>query len=72
MMQILPNSYWGLAAQFVLIHIVIIVVVSAILFWIIHKFIWDLRLSNLFKILVVLLCLMGILQRLFALFGTAL
>jgi hypothetical protein len=72
MVQILPNSYWGLAAQFVFIHILIIVSVGAILFWIIHKFIRDLRLSNLLKILVVLLCLVGILQRLLALFGTAL
>jgi hypothetical protein len=64
-----PSSYWGLAWQFTLIHVLIILVVGAILFWIIHKFVWDLRLGILLKILVVLLCIAAILERLYLLFG---
>jgi hypothetical protein len=64
-----PSSYWGLAWQFTLIHVLIILVVGAILFWIIHKFVWDLRLAILLKILVVLLCIAAILERLYLLFG---
>jgi hypothetical protein len=72
MVQDIAEFVLGRTAQFVFIHLLIIVSVGAILFWIIHKFIRDVRLSNLLKILVVLLCLVGILRRLFALFGTAL
>jgi hypothetical protein len=64
-----PSSYWGLAWQFTLIYVLIILVVGAILFWIIHKFVWDLRLGILLKILVVLLCLAAILERLYLLLG---
>jgi len=46
------------------IHVLMICVVGAILFWIIHKFVWNLRLGNLLKILVVLACLGAILQQL--------
>ena len=54
---------------FVLIHILIIVVVGAILFWVIEKFVRDGRLANLLKILVVLVCLAAVLQRLLPLLG---
>jgi uncharacterized membrane protein len=64
-----PSSYWGLAWQFTLIHVLIILVVGAILFWIIHKFVWDLQLGILLKILVGLLCIAAILERLYLLFG---
>jgi hypothetical protein len=46
-----------------IISALIIVVIGAILFWVIDKFVWNLRLANLLKILVVLICLVGILQR---------
>jgi len=48
---------------FVLIHVLITIVVGAILFWVIDRFVRDGRLANLLKILVVLLCLASILQR---------
>ena len=54
---------------FVLIHVLIIVVVGAILFWVIDKFVRDGRLANLLKILVVLVCLASILQRLLPMLG---
>jgi hypothetical protein len=57
------SSYWGLAWQFTLIYVLIIIVVGAILFWIVHKFVSDLRLGILLKILVGLLCLAAILER---------
>ena len=41
----------------VLIHVLIICVVGAILFWVIDRFVRDARLGNLLKILVVLVCL---------------
>jgi hypothetical protein len=54
---------------FVLIHVLIIVVVGAILFWVIDRFVRDGRLANLLKILVVLVCLASILQRLLPMLG---
>jgi hypothetical protein len=48
---------------FVLINVLVIVVVGAILFWVIDKFVRDGRLANLLKILVALLCAAAILQR---------
>jgi uncharacterized membrane protein YvlD (DUF360 family) len=54
---------------FVLIHVLIICVVGAIVFWIIDKFVRDGRLANLLKILVVLVCLAAILQRVLPLLG---
>jgi len=48
----------------VLIHVLITIVVGAILFWVIDRFVRDRRLGNLLKILVVLVCLASILQRL--------
>jgi hypothetical protein len=52
-----------------LISALIIVVIGAILFWVIDKFVWSLRLANLLKILVVLICLAAILQRLLPVLG---
>jgi uncharacterized membrane protein YvlD (DUF360 family) len=52
-----------------LINILIIVVVGAILFWVIDKFVRDARLSNLLKILVALVCVAAILQRLLPVLG---
>jgi NhaP-type Na+/H+ or K+/H+ antiporter len=51
----------------VLIGVLIIVVVGAICFWAIDKFATDRRLSQLLKLLVVLVCLGAILQRVLAL-----
>jgi uncharacterized membrane protein YvlD (DUF360 family) len=53
----------------VLIQILITVVIGAILFWLIDRFIRDRRLANLLKILVVLVCLASILQRLLPMAG---
>ena len=66
------NSYWGLATQFALIQVLIIVVVGAVLFWIIRKFVWNPRLANLVTVLVVLLCLAAILRQVLLLFGVGL
>jgi uncharacterized membrane protein YvlD (DUF360 family) len=46
-----------------LIGVLIIVVIGAICFWAIDKFATDRRLSQLLKLLVVLICLGAILQR---------
>jgi uncharacterized membrane protein YvlD (DUF360 family) len=51
----------------VLINILITVVVGAILFWVIDKYVRDRRLANLLKILVVLVCLAYIVPRLLTL-----
>jgi uncharacterized membrane protein YvlD (DUF360 family) len=53
----------------VLIHVLITVVIGAILFWVIDRFVPDRRLGNLLKLLVVLVCLAAILERLWPLFG---
>jgi hypothetical protein len=53
----------------VLINILIIVVVGAVLFWAIDKFVRDGRLANLLKILVVLICVAAILQKLLPILG---
>jgi uncharacterized membrane protein YvlD (DUF360 family) len=55
----------------VLIHILITIVVGAILFWVIDRFVRDGRLANLLKILVVLICLASILQRLLPMLGVS-
>ena len=49
---------------FVLINVLVIIVVGAIVFYLIDRFVSDGRLANLLKILVVLICLAAILQRL--------
>jgi hypothetical protein len=54
---------------FVLINVLIIVVVGALLFYLIDRFVRDGRLANLLKILVVLICLAAILQRLLPVLG---
>jgi uncharacterized membrane protein YvlD (DUF360 family) len=56
----------------VLINALITVVVGAILFWVIDRFVRDRRLANLLKILVVLICLAAILQRLLPFLGLGL
>lgn len=48
----------------VLINVLIIVVVGAICFYLIDRFVRDGRLGNLLKILVALICFAAILQRL--------
>jgi uncharacterized membrane protein YvlD (DUF360 family) len=53
----------------VLIHILITVVVGAIVFWVIDRYVRDRRLANLLKILVVLVCLASILSRLLPILG---
>jgi len=53
----------------VLISVLIVVVVGAICFWAIDKFVRDRRLTNLLKLLVVLICLGAILQRVLPLAG---
>ena len=53
----------------VLINVLIVVVVGAILFWVIDKFVRGNRLAYLLKLLVVLICLAAILQRILPLLG---
>jgi hypothetical protein len=53
----------------VLIHVLITIVIGAILFWVIDRFVRDGRLANLLKILVVLLCLASILERVLPMLG---
>jgi hypothetical protein len=54
----------GARMLLVLINILVIIVVGAILFYLIDRFVRDGRLANLLKILVALVCLAAILQRL--------
>jgi hypothetical protein len=54
---------------FVLINVLIIVVIGALIFYLIDRFVRDGRLANLLKILVVLICLAAILQRLLPVLG---
>ena len=53
----------------VLINVLIICVVGAICFWAIDRFVRDRRLTNLLKILVVLICVAAILERLLPALG---
>ena len=53
----------------VLINVAIVIVVGAICFWAIDKFVRDGRLGNLLKLLVVLICVAAILQRVLPLIG---
>jgi hypothetical protein len=55
-----------------LIHVLIIVVIGAIVFWVIDKYVRDRRLKNLLKILVILICLAAILQQLLPTLGVSL
>jgi|HubBroStandDraft_2_1064218.scaffolds.fasta_scaffold1260612_1 uncharacterized membrane protein required for colicin V production len=59
------------AMLMVLINIVIVIVVGAILFYLIDKYVRDGRLGNLLKILVALICLAAILQRLLPMLGVS-
>jgi hypothetical protein len=52
-----------------LINILIIVVVGALCFYLIDRFVRDGRLANLLKILVALICILAILQRLLPALG---
>ena len=52
-----------------LIGILITLVIGAICFWAIDKFVRDGRLANLLKLLVVLICLASIVQRVLVLSG---
>ena len=54
---------------FVLINVLILVVIGALIFYLIDRFVRDGRLANLLKILVVLICLAAILQRLLPVLG---
>ena len=56
----------------VLINVLIIVVIGALIFYLIDRFVRDGRLANLLKILVVLICLAAILQRLLPALGVSL
>ena len=60
---------WGFAMLAVLINVLIIIVVGAILFYVIDKFVRERRLAGLLKILVALVCLLAILQRLLPALG---
>jgi hypothetical protein len=62
-------SYGGITMLMVLISVLIIVVIGAICFYAIDKFVRDGRLGNLLKILVVLICVLAILQRLLPALG---
>ena len=55
-----------------LINILVIIVIGAILFYLIDRFVRDGRLANLLKILVALICLAAILQRLLPAFDKSL
>jgi hypothetical protein len=59
----------GTQMLIVLINILVIIVVGAILFYLIDRFVRDGRLANLLKILVALICLLAILQRLLPALG---
>jgi hypothetical protein len=52
-----------------LINILIIVVIGAVCFYLIDKFVRDGRLANLLKILVALICILAVLQRLLPALG---
>jgi uncharacterized membrane protein required for colicin V production len=52
-----------------LIYVLIIIVIGAICFYLIDRFVRDRRLGNLLKILVALFCLAAILQRLLPILG---
>ena len=53
----------------ILINILIIIVIGAICFYLIDRFVRDGRLGNLLKILVALICIAAILQRLLPALG---
>jgi hypothetical protein len=56
----------------VVIHILITIVVGAIVFWAIDKYVRDRRLGNLLKLLVILICLAATVPRVLPLIGVSL
>jgi hypothetical protein len=62
----------GIVMLIVLINIAIVIVVGAILFYVIDKYVRDKRLAGLLKILVALICIVEILRRLLPAFGVGL
>jgi hypothetical protein len=60
--------YGGIPMLMLLINVLIIIVIGAICFYLIDRFVRDRRLGNLLKILVVLICIAEILRRLGFLF----
>jgi hypothetical protein len=67
--QLIPVSPRGSVMILLLIGILITIIVGAICFWAIDKFVRDGRLANLLKLLVVLICLASILQRVLPMAG---
>jgi hypothetical protein len=63
------SPWWRDAMLLLLINILIIVVVGAICFYLIDRFVRDGRLANLLKLLVVLICALAVLQRLLPALG---
>lgn len=55
----------------VLINVLVIIVIGAICFYLIDRFVRDARLGNLLKILVALICLAAIVQRLLPALGVS-
>jgi hypothetical protein len=66
---LLPGATKGIAMIQVLIGILIVIVIGAICFWAIEKFVRDRRLAQLLKLLVILICVAAILQRVLPLLG---
>jgi hypothetical protein len=54
-----------------LINVLIIVVIGAICFYLVDRFVRDGRLGNLLKVLVALICLAAIVQRLLPVLGVS-
>jgi hypothetical protein len=61
--------FGGTIMLLALINVLVIVVIGAICFYLIDRFVRDGRLGNLLKILVALLCLAAIVQRLLPILG---
>jgi hypothetical protein len=59
----------GIAMIQVLISILIVIVIGAICFWAIEKFVRDGRLAHLLKLLVILICVAAILQKVLPMLG---
>lgn len=51
------------------INILVIVVIGAIFFWVVEKFVGEARLAKLLKVLIILVCLGAILVRVLPMFG---
>jgi hypothetical protein len=64
-----PGLVGGIDMLLLLINILIIVVIGALCFYLIDRFVRDGRLGNLLKILVALICIAAILQRLIPALG---